>query len=131
MKAQSDLGPGVLAVRAGAFQEDRAAGEIGADARERGDFASATYAAPPTDQGWAWRLQSWLRQSNLYNTSVSIALNRQSTPPPTTSIRRRPPATASTARCAGRAPVTISSSAATCERPKATTTSCSTMSPAH
>lgn len=81
LKAQSDLGSGVLALRAGAFQEDRASGEIGANARERGDFASATFAATPTNQGWAWRLQTWLRQSNLYNTSVSIAPGRQSDTP--------------------------------------------------
>ena len=101
VKAQSDLGPGVWPcapapskrtappVRSGPMRANAATGQrltyaSSAD-RPRLGLAAAGLAAP----------------RNLYNTSVSIALNRQSHAPPTTSIRRRPPATASTARCAG------------------------------
>jgi outer membrane receptor protein involved in Fe transport len=72
-RAQAALGAGVLAVRAGAYDEARHAGLVGAQSNARGEFASATWAAAPEPGGFGWRLQGWVRGSNLANTSVSVS----------------------------------------------------------
>jgi outer membrane receptor protein involved in Fe transport len=72
-RAQTDLGPAVAAVRAGAFSESRSAGLVGANSRTSGQFASVTLVAQPTATQLGWRLQGWVRGSNLRNTSVSVA----------------------------------------------------------
>jgi vitamin B12 transporter len=81
VRAQADLGAGVLAARAGAFEEMRQAGLVGAHSRARGEFASLTWAAAPGPGGFGWRLQGWARGSDLANTSVSVASDRSSTTP--------------------------------------------------
>ena len=81
-RAQADLGGGVLAVRAGAYDEARDAGLVGAASNARGEFASATWAAAPAaGGGFGWRLQSWVRGSNLDNSSVSVAAGQTKTTP--------------------------------------------------
>ncbi|MFI4934291.1 MAG: TonB-dependent receptor [Caulobacterales bacterium] len=80
-RGQAMVGGGVLAMRGGAYQEIRQAGLVGAHARARGDFASLTWAAAPAPGGYGWRLQAWMRQSDLLNTSVSVAANQASTTP--------------------------------------------------
>jgi len=80
-RAQADVGPAVAAVRAGAFAESRSAGLVGANSRASGQFASVTLVAQPTAEALGWRLQGWVRGSNLRNTSVSVAAGRASTTP--------------------------------------------------
>jgi outer membrane receptor protein involved in Fe transport len=81
LRAQSPLGPGFLAVRLGGFEEDRQAGLVGAQSRVLGQFLSATWAASPTPGGYGWRMQGWVRGSNLLNTSVSTPPSRAFTTP--------------------------------------------------
>src|SRR5579871_6363130 len=80
-RAQAAVGGGVLAVRAGAYDEARQAGLLGAYSNARGSFASATWAAAPEPGGYGWRLQGWVRHSNLVNTSVSVSPGEKSTTP--------------------------------------------------
>ena len=80
-RAQTDIGRGVLAVRAGYYDDERGAGLDGANARARGTSASATYAAAPDADHLGWRAQLWLRDSDLRNSSVSVAPGRAFTTP--------------------------------------------------
>ena len=80
MRVLSDLGGQVLAVRASTFREKRSAGLVGASSRVEGWTGSATLAAP-ADAGIGWRLQGWVRGSNLANSSVAVAANRANTTP--------------------------------------------------
>lgn len=63
------------AVRAGVYQERRDAGLAGARSNATGGSLAVTLA------GDAWRLQAWARQSDLENTSVSVAAGRVATTP--------------------------------------------------
>jgi outer membrane receptor protein involved in Fe transport len=81
VRAQAQLGRGVVALRAGAFEEIRQAGLVGAHSRARGDFFSATWAAAPAPGAFGWRVQGWVRGSDLANTSVSVAAGRAFTTP--------------------------------------------------
>ena len=80
-RAQADLGRAVLAVRGGAFEEDREAGLVGSNSRARGQFASATLVAQPTAGDLGWRLQGWYRGSDLRNRSAAVATGHGSTTP--------------------------------------------------
>jgi outer membrane receptor protein involved in Fe transport len=80
-RAQSELGRGVLAVRVSAFEEERSAGLVGADSRVKGSAASLTYAAAPAGDALGWRVQAWVRLSDLQNSSVAVAANRATTTP--------------------------------------------------
>lgn len=77
----SDLGPGVLALRASAFTEKRQSGQFGAVSKAKGTAYSATYAVAPAGASLGWRVQAWLRTSDLANTSVAVAADRNSTTP--------------------------------------------------
>ncbi|ATC24080.1 TonB-dependent receptor [Caulobacter vibrioides] len=63
------------ALRAGAYQERRDAGLVGARSNATGGSLALTLA------GDAWRLQAWARRSDLENTSVAVAAGRASTTP--------------------------------------------------
>jgi outer membrane cobalamin receptor len=80
-RAQMAVGRAVIAAHLGAYEEDRDSGLVGAISRSRGQDASLTAAAQPTNTDLGWRLQGWVRHSDLLNTSVSTALNRNSTTP--------------------------------------------------
>lgn len=71
----------ILSLRAGAFEEDRGSGLAGARATAGGNSLSATAAAQPTGTRPGWRLQVWRRESDLANTSVAVAADRNSTTP--------------------------------------------------
>jgi len=80
-RAQADIGRATVAARAGAFAERRSAGLVGANSRADGQFASLTAVAQPAPDALGWRLQGWVRDSNLRNTSVSVAPGHVSTTP--------------------------------------------------
>lgn len=63
------------AVRAGVYQERRDAGLAGARSNASGGSLAVTVV------GDVWRLQAWARQSDLENTSVSVAAGRVATTP--------------------------------------------------
>lgn len=72
-----DVGSAVLAARIAGFEEDRGAGTIYADSRERGAQASLTLAQQPGPDTLGYRLQGWLTLSDLANSSASVAANRE------------------------------------------------------
>ena len=81
VRLQTDLGPATMAVRGAAYHEDRAAGLVGANSTATGEDGSITFTAQPGPNQLGWRLQGWVRHSNLENTSVSVPASRASTTP--------------------------------------------------
>ena len=80
-RVQAPAGRGLIAVRAAFFQEERSAGLVGAQSTARGDSVSVTYAAAPQAGALGWRLQGWVRTSDLKNSSVAVAAGRVATTP--------------------------------------------------
>lgn len=80
-RLQTVIGRAVVALRAGLFEEKRSAGLVGANSEARGTTASLTAAAAPEPGALGWRLQSWVRVSDLRNTSVAVAPGRNATTP--------------------------------------------------
>ncbi|MDQ0462685.1 outer membrane receptor protein involved in Fe transport [Caulobacter ginsengisoli] len=76
-----DLGGLKLALRAAAYQESRDSGLAGAASRSVGASASATLTGGSVGLGTDWRLQAWLRSSDLENSSVAVAPGRNTTTP--------------------------------------------------
>jgi outer membrane receptor protein involved in Fe transport len=75
-KAVMDLGFAALTAEGGGYKESRASGTRFAQSSSSGDDAAVTLAAQPDATHLGWRLQGWMRQSNLYNTSAAISNNR-------------------------------------------------------
>jgi outer membrane receptor protein involved in Fe transport len=75
------VGPALMAVRAGAYHEDRSAGLVGANSVATGETGSVTFTAQPGPGRLGWRLQAWIRHSNFSNTSVSTPASRLFTTP--------------------------------------------------
>ncbi|MDR3506939.1 MAG: TonB-dependent receptor [Caulobacteraceae bacterium] len=73
---QAAIGQGALSARLSAYQEDRGGGVNGLRSRVRGDRFSLGYALAPTPGHWGWQAQAWAQTSDLANTSVSIAADR-------------------------------------------------------
>jgi len=80
-RLQADAGRGVFAMRAGIYDDERGSGLEGGHARARGESASLTYAAAPDTTSLGWRVQAWLRDSDLANRSVTVAPGRAFTTP--------------------------------------------------
>jgi outer membrane receptor protein involved in Fe transport len=80
-RLQTVIGRAVIALRAGLFEEKRSAGLVGANSEATGTTASLTAAAAPEPGMLGWRLQGWVRGSNLRNTSVAVAPGRNTTTP--------------------------------------------------
>jgi outer membrane receptor protein involved in Fe transport len=81
MRLDAPVGGAVMSVHAGAYQEDHSAGLVGANSAATGEDGSVTFAAQPGAGRLGWRLQAWIRHSDLYNTSVSVPTNRAFTTP--------------------------------------------------
>ena len=80
-RLQAPVGRALMALRVGAYREERQAGLVGANSTAKGQDASLTLAAQPEADVLGWRLQGWVRHSDLRNTSVSVPANRASTTP--------------------------------------------------
>ncbi len=80
-RLQTVIGRAVGALRAGMFEEKRSAGLVGANSEATGVTGSLTAAAGPEPGMLGWRLQGWVRGSNLRNTSVAVAPGRNTTTP--------------------------------------------------
>ena len=78
---QTEIGRAVLAVRGGAYHEDRSAGLVGANSSATGETGSVTLAAQPGPGELGWRLQAWIRHSEFSNTSVATPASRLFTTP--------------------------------------------------
>lgn len=74
----SDL---VIVARANVYDEMRDSGNIGGTSADSGVAGSLTIAHPQQGDNLGWRLQTWFRDTAFSQTSVSIALNRQTTTP--------------------------------------------------
>jgi outer membrane receptor protein involved in Fe transport len=81
LRAQADIGRGVLAVRGAHYDDDRGSGIAGGGARATGDAAGITYAAPPSDDALGWRAQVWLRDTDLANFTTAPLPDRSAANP--------------------------------------------------
>lgn len=75
-KAVADLGFAALTAEGGAYKETRGSGTLYANSASSGDDAAVTLAAQPDATHLGWKLQTWVRESNLYNTSAAISNGR-------------------------------------------------------
>src|SRR5262249_20265617 len=75
-KAVFNLGFANLTAECGGYPESRNSGTQYAASSSSGDNAAFTLAAQPDTTHLGWRLQTWVRQSNLTNSSAAISNNR-------------------------------------------------------
>lgn len=75
-KAVLDLGFAALTAEGGGYSESRDSGTLFAKSSSNGDHAAVTLAAQPDATHLGWRLQTWVRESNLSNSSAAISNNR-------------------------------------------------------
>ena len=80
-KAVTDLGFAALSGEAGAYREARDSGLQNTRSASEGQDGSLTLAAQPDKSHLGWKLQAWVRKSDLYNSSASVAADRSSTTP--------------------------------------------------
>jgi outer membrane receptor protein involved in Fe transport len=69
----------LISARIGAYEEHRDSGLVNAESSANGRTASLTIAHPESPGDLGWRVQAWLRDVSLTNTSVSIGSLRAST----------------------------------------------------
>ena len=80
-RAQGEMGDVQIAARLSGYQARQGAGLSGARSEASGVAASVTAARPVADGVGGWRLQGWVRGSDLRNSSVAVAANRTTTTP--------------------------------------------------
>ena len=78
-RAITDFAEGRLAFAAGAFDQNQGSGLDKANAEAMGQRASLSWARNPAGGQLGYRLQGWVQNSNLHNSSVSVPTNRAST----------------------------------------------------
>ncbi|WP_374468785.1 TonB-dependent receptor [Phenylobacterium sp.] len=81
VRAQRQVGGVQAAARLSAFEERRGAGLAGARSIASGGSAALTLARAPEQGVGGWRLQGWVRTSDLKNSSVAVAAGRATTTP--------------------------------------------------
>lgn len=81
VRLQRQLGDVQSAVRLSAFQVNQEAGLRGARSNASGLSATVTLAQPASEGVGGWRLQGWVRRSDLENSSVAVAASRATTTP--------------------------------------------------
>lgn len=81
VRLQRELGDVQAAVRVSAFQVNQEAGLRGARSNSTGMSVAVTLAQPATEGVGGWRLQGWVRKSDLENSSVAVAAGRAATTP--------------------------------------------------
>jgi vitamin B12 transporter len=81
LRLQRELGNVQAAVRISAFQVNQEAGLRGARSNSTGQSATITLAQPASEGVGGWRLQGWVRKSDLENSSVAVAPGRATTTP--------------------------------------------------
>ncbi|WAC59677.1 TonB-dependent receptor [Brevundimonas sp. SL130] len=70
-----------LSLRTATWEEDRGSGLLNTRSNASGHSLSATAAKAPPVDGYGWRLQAWRIESNLANSSASVAADRSTTTP--------------------------------------------------
>ncbi len=82
LRAQFEpLADTLIAARIGVYEEMRQSGLVGARSKADGFTSSFTVAHPESGDALGWRLQAWLRNSGLMQTSAAIAPGRAFTTP--------------------------------------------------
>ena len=81
IRLQQEFGGVQAAFRLSGYQVEQEAGLAGARSNATGGSASLTFAKPAADGVGGWRLQGWVRRSDLENSSVAVAANRLTTTP--------------------------------------------------
>uniref|UniRef100_UPI000AF22256 TonB-dependent receptor n=1 Tax=Phenylobacterium sp. CCH12-B4 TaxID=1768784 RepID=UPI000AF22256 len=81
VRLQRELGDVQAAARVSAFQVNQEAGLRGARSNSTGLSAALTLAQPAAEGVGGWRLQGWVRKSDLENSSVAVAAGRVATTP--------------------------------------------------
>jgi outer membrane receptor protein involved in Fe transport len=81
VRAQHQFGDVDTAVRLAGFRVNQDAGLRGARSNASGLSATVTLAQPASEGVGGWRLQGWIRSSDLENSSVAVAANRATTTP--------------------------------------------------
>ena len=81
VRAQHTFGGVQAAVRVAGYRAQQGSGLVGARSVASGTSATLTLAQPAGDGVGGWRLQGWVRDSNLRNSSVAVAANRATTTP--------------------------------------------------
>lgn len=76
-----NVGGPVLAVRLAAFDEQRGSGLVGAASAASGQTASVTVTEQPGANNLGWRVQGYVRRSNLENSSAAVSADRNTTTP--------------------------------------------------
>jgi len=75
-RVETDVGRAVLSERVAAYREDRSAGTIYANSSVHGVQGSLALVAQPTADQLGWRVQGWVSESDLANSSASVAAGR-------------------------------------------------------
>jgi vitamin B12 transporter len=75
-RVEADIGRAVLSERAAAYEEERGAGTLYANSSVHGAQGSLSLVAQPTKDLLGWRVQGWISESDLANTSASVSANR-------------------------------------------------------
>jgi len=81
LRLQREFAGVQAALRLSAFQVNQQAGLLGARSNASGVSAAVTLAQPAEEGVGGWRLQGWVRASDLENSSVAVAANRATTTP--------------------------------------------------
>jgi outer membrane receptor protein involved in Fe transport len=81
LRAQRNLGGVETALRVSAFQANQQAAVVGARSNATGASVALTLARPAADGVGGWRLQGWVRESKLENSSAAVAAGRTGTTP--------------------------------------------------
>jgi len=81
VRLQREISGVQVALRLSAFQVNQEAGLVGARSNTTGQSATLTLGQPASEGVGGWRLQGWVRKSDLENSSVAVAAGRVGTTP--------------------------------------------------
>lgn len=81
LRGQTQLDGVSASARLEYYDQAQGAGLVGAEAKTNGLLGSMTFASAAASNTLGWRVQGWFFNSNLSNTSVSVAPDRDTTTP--------------------------------------------------
>jgi outer membrane receptor protein involved in Fe transport len=81
LRGQTQFDNILASARVEYYDQAQGAGLEGAEAKTRGLLGSLTFANAASTDDIGWRVQGWVFQSNLSNTSVAVAADRSATTP--------------------------------------------------
>lgn len=81
LRGNFELADSTLSARVSAYDESRESGLVGAAARAQGQSGSLTLARAPSAGSFGYRLQGWVKASDLANSSVAVGAGRATTTP--------------------------------------------------